>query len=803
MFLRDIGVIPTSSPSNRDESAGVSLANLSQAILSRRGFVAGGGLFVVGVTLAGCSSYVEPEIDADAFDLPDAGASPLTDIAGGDATPALWIAIQEDGTVEITCHRSEMGQQVWTSMAQIVADELEADWDNVKIVQAEGHERYGDQNTDGSRSVRYNFHRLRVAGGAMRQMLTEAAALYWEIDASECSAAQGLVSNSQNSDTLSYGNLAELAAKLPVPKEDDINLKERSEWRFIGQEVPSLTIPKITRGEGTFGIDVDVPDMVYAVVARPPQVFGRTGPVDDTAALEVPGVLKTVRLRSPSQPALYQPLGGIAVVATDTWAAIQGRSALEVEWGNGPNAGYDSESFAETMKATSLRPGTIRRKRGDVRAGLADAATRVEADYYAPHLTQSPMEPPSATARWTGDKLECWGCVQDPQDTRNTLADLLGMDKENITVKPTWLGGAFGRKSKPDFVVEAAMIAKEIGKPVKVQWTREDDVRHGFYHAASAQHLEAGLDENGACTSWLHRTVFPTISSTFTDGVNSPSDGEVGMGATDIAFGMPNIQVESGEAKAHVRTGWLRSVCNIFHAFAVQSFAGELAAAAGRDQKDYLLELIGPARTIDLEAEGTAYSNYGGSKEEYPYETQRLSNVVEKAAALAKWGRVLPEGHGLGIAAHRSFLTYIATVVEVAVSPKGDISIPGVWLAIDAGTVINPRHVRAQVEGGTIYGLSNALYGEITAKDGAVVQNNFPSWRLMRMGEAPRAFEVEIVKSNRAPAGVGEPATPPAAPALANAIFAATGHRFRSLPIIGASGSRLSIPETVTQSEIA
>ncbi|MEO0643033.1 MAG: molybdopterin cofactor-binding domain-containing protein [Pseudomonadota bacterium] len=791
MFLRDIGIIPEASTGAAPGKERASLTNLS-----RRGFVGGSGLFVVGLTLAGCDTYVEPDIDASKFALGDPGDSPLTEVTGGDATPSLWIAIKEDGTVKITCHRSEMGQQVWTSMAQIVADELEADWDKVAIVQAEGHERYGDQNTDGSRSVRYNFHRLRVAGAAMRQMLTEAAALFWEIEASECSSEAGLVYNKKTAETLSYGNLAELAAKLPVPAEDAIALKEPEEWRFIGQEVSSLTIPKITRGEGQFGIDVDVPDMVYAVIARPPQVFGKVGAVNDAAALEVPGVLQTVRLPDPAPPALFQPMGGVAIIAKDTWAAIQGRAALDITWRDGPNAAYDSESYGEALKESSRRKGTVRRSRGDVDAGLAKAATLVEAEYYAPHLTQSPMEPPSGTARWSGDTLECWGCVQDPQATRDTLAEALGVDKTKITVTPTWLGGAFGRKSKPDFMIEAAMLAREVGKPVKVTWTREDDVRHGFYHAVSAQKLEAGLTEDGTCTSYRHRTTFPSISSTFANGVNSPSAGELGLGATDVPFAMPNLQVESGEAKGHVRTGWLRSVCNVFHAFAVQSFAGELAHAAGKDQKDYLLDLIGPDRIIDPASEGAEYSNYGGSAEEYPIETARLKAVVEKAAEMAKWGRDLPQGSGLGIAVHRSFLAYVATAIEVSVSEDGKLTIPGIWVAIDAGTVINPKHVRAQMEGGTIYGLSNALYGEITARKGAIVQDNFPNWRLMKMAEAPRAFEVEIIRSNKPPSGVGEPGTPPAAPALANAIFAATGTRIRTLPMIGASGTRLALTDT-------
>ncbi len=792
MLIRDLGIIPARKTR---EGAGDPSPYVN---LSRRAFVGGTGLFVLGVALAGCSSYVEPEIDADAFKLKDPGPSPLTGVKGGDATPALWIEIERDGTVKITCHRSEMGQQVWTSMAQIVADELEAEWDKVRIVQAEGHERYGDQNTDGSRSVRFNFHRLRVAGAAMRQMLVAAAALYWKLPVDQCSAQGGLVSNTQNDETLSYGNLAELAGKLEIPAEADIKLKTPKEWRYINEEIPSLTVPRIVKGDSTYGIDVKRPGMVYAVVARPPQLFGKIGSVDDAKALAVPGVLETVRLPDPTPPALFQPLGGVAVVARDTWAAIEGRRALEITWRDGPNAGYDSDVFAKQMQATARRSGKVRRSRGDVGKALAAADKRITAEYYAPHLNQSPMEPPSATAEWNGDLLECWACVQDPQSTRDTLAGALGIDKTKIKVTPTWLGGAFGRKSKPDFVLEAALIAREVGKPVKVTWTREDDIQHGYYHSASAQYCEAGLDKNGKCTAWLHRTVFPPISSTFDHTVSEPSDGEMGLGATDLPFAMPNLQIESGNAKGHVRIGWLRSVSNIYHVFAAQSFAAELAHAAGRDQKDYLLELIGAARLVDPNAEGAKYDNYGASLEEYPIDTGRLRTVVEKAAAMARWGRKLPKGRGLGIAVHRSFLSYIATVVEVAVRADGTISIPGVWLAVDAGTVINPRHVRAQMEGGTIYGLSNALYGAITAKNGAVVQDNFPSWRLLRMNEAPREFEVEIIASNAVPGGVGEPATPPAAPALANAIFAATGHRLRSLPLIGPEGSKLKLPAKKT-----
>ncbi|MEM8796293.1 MAG: molybdopterin cofactor-binding domain-containing protein [Pseudomonadota bacterium] len=746
--------------------------------ISRRGFLGATGGILLSVALAG-------KVRAQ-------DANPLSDVSGGDASPSIWVSIEKDGTARITCHRSEMGQQTWTAMAQIVADELDAPWEKVEIVQALGDAKYGDQNTDGSRSVRYNFHRLRVAGAAMRTMLKHAAAAKWSVAAESCTAELGVVSHPESGRQMTYGELAIAAGTQAVPAEAEVGLKTREQWRYIGQPVPSLAVPRIVRGDSTYGIDLDRPGMVYAVVARPPQVFGRTGTVNDSAAKAVPGVLDTVQLPDLEPPALFKALGGVAVVASDTWAAIQGRNALEIEWLDGPNANASSDARRAELEATARLQGDVRRNRGDVDAAFAAAATRVEADYYVPHMAQSPLEPPSATAEWVDGKLECWAAVQNPQSARNALSQILGVAVEDVTVHATWLGGAFGRKSKPDFVVEAALISRAVGRPVKVTWTREDDIRHGYYHAGSAQRFEAGLDTDGACTAFLHRTVFPTISSTFAPGADQPSALEMNLGATDTPFAVPNLRVESGRSNEDLRIGWLRSVCNIQHAFGVQSFADELAHAAGRDPKDYLLELIGEPRTVDPTREGAEYPNYDASLEEYPIETGRLSNVIRLAADMSGWGRELPKGHGFGIAAHRSFLTYVATIVEVAVDPDGEISIPGVWLAADAGTVVNPKHVRAQMEGGVLYGLSNALYGEITYTDGAVDQWNFPDWRLMRMEEAPRTFNVEIVASNAPPAGVGEPGTPPAAPALTNAIFAATGQRIRTLPILGADSSRLS-----------
>ncbi|GAB5561702.1 MAG: molybdopterin-dependent oxidoreductase [Synoicihabitans sp.] len=770
MFLRQFTPSPSASPTD-----------LTPTEFSRRGFMKTSGVFVLAVSLVG------------RLQAQDKAASALTDVAGGDATPSLWISIESDGTVKITCHRSEMGQQVWTSMGQIVADELEADWKDVKIVQALGHPKYGDQNTDGSRSVRYNFHRLRVAGAAMRTMLEAAAAAHWGISVADCHAELGFVKRVGTQQRLGYGKLAAAAGKLEVPAESDVRLKSRGHWRYIGKPVPSLTVPLIVKGKGTFGIDVDRPNMVHAVIARPPQVFGQVGSFDDAKTKAIKGVLQTVQMPVPEAPPLFKPLGGVAVVATDTWAAIQGRRQLEVTWQDGPNAGYNSDSYRAELEETARKPGTVERNRGDALTTLSNSKRTLTAEYYVPNFSHSQMEPVHATAEWTGDELECWACVQDPQNTRGVLAGFFQIPPEKIKVNATWLGGAFGRKSKPDFVVEAAFIAKQVGKPVKVTWTREDDLQHGYYHAVSAQRLEAALDEDGSCDALLHRTVFPSIGSTFNPAADQGGGGELGLGASDTPFAVPNLRLEVGKAKAHLRIGWLRAVCNIQHAFAVQSFAAEMAHAAGRDPKNYLIDLIGEPRIIDPTTEGASYANYDASKVEYPIETGRLSHVTRKVSEMAGWGRRLPKGHGLGIAVHRSFLSYVATVVEVKVTPAGEISIPGIWLAVDAGTVVNPRHAVAQMEGGTIFGLSNALYGAITAKNGAVEQANFPDWRLMRMSESPQAFETHIVDSSARPAGLGEPATPPAAPALTNAIFAATGKRIRTLPILGPNGTNLNL----------
>jgi isoquinoline 1-oxidoreductase subunit beta len=392
------------------------------------------------------------------------------------------------------------------------------------------------------------------------------------------------------------------------------------------------------------------------------------------------------------------------------------------------------------------------------------------------------MEPPAAVASVTGGACEVWACTQHPQGMRDEVSRALGVPVEQVTVHVTFLGGGFGRKSKPDFAVEAALLSREIGAPVKVVWTREDEIQHGYYHAVAAQHLEAGLDGDGRVVAWLHRSAFPSIGGTFAPATG-PGDGEMQMGAVDVPWHVPNLRCEACDAPVHVRIGWFRAVCNIQHAFAAHAFVDELAHAAGRDPKDFLLQLVGPDRHVDPTKGGVKEWNYGQPAEKFPLDTARLRHVIELAAGKAGWGRTLPKGRGLGIAAHRSFLSYVATVVEVEVGADGTLAVPAVWSAIDCGFPANPDRIRAQMEGAAIMGLTLALYGQVTFKGGRAEQSNFVDFPLLPITLAPKTIDVQIVPTEALPAGVGEPGLPPLAPALCNAIFAATGKRLRALPI--------------------
>jgi isoquinoline 1-oxidoreductase beta subunit len=695
----------------------------------------------------------------------------------------LFLSLDTSGGVEIVAHRSEMGQGIRTALPMVVADEMDADFDRVRVVQAPGDERYGSQNTDGSHSIRDFFEPMRRVGATARRMLVEAAAKAWGVPAAECVTEAHFVHHRASGRSLGYGDLAERAAALPPADPKTLKLKSRAEWRYIGKGRKLVDVPDIVTGRATFGIDARIEGMLHASIERSPVVGGKPASFDREAALKVAGVRDVVELETVGLSQGMKPLGGVAVVADHTWAAMQGRKALKVAWGPGAESGYDSLVYRKELEGKASQPGKVARQRGDVDKALAAAAKRLSALYYTPHLTHSSIEPPAALASVRDGACEIWACTQDPMGARTEVATALGLPVDKVTLHVTLLGGAFGRKSKPDFIIEAALLSRKAGRPVKVTWTREDEIRHGYYHSVSAQHLEAGLDATGRTVAWRHRTVFPTIASTFDAKAEYPPNWELGLGFTDMPFDVPNLRLENAPIAPHVRIGWLRSVANIYHAFAISSFADELAHAAGADPKDYLLKLIGEPRRVDLKAEGSDNPNYDASFEDYPVDTGRLRHVIEVAAKEAGWGRQLPKGRGLGIAAHRSFLSYVAVVVEVSVDAQGTARVEEAHIAFDCGTFVNRDTVTTQAQGAVIFALSGALHGKITAKAGAIEQSNFHDYPLVRITEAPRNIHVHLVESEAPPAGVGEPGVPPVAPAVANAIFAATGERRRELPL--------------------
>ncbi len=720
-----------------------------------------------GLGIAGGLVLAAPVMSRQAFAAYQTGAGEMPH--GTVVDPRVFVAIASDGTVTIVAHRSEMGTGVRTSLPLIVAEEMEADWSRVKVAQAHGDEvKYGNQDTDGSRSTRHYLIPMREIGASARTMLEAAAAKRWGVPATEVKAANHEVIHAASGRRLGFGDLAADAAKESVPSVEGLKLKDPRDFRYLGKgQVSIVDLRDITVGTAMYGSDTRLPGMKYAVIARPPVTGGKLASFDSNDAMKVSGVEKVMEVQGWPWPSKFQPLGGVAVIARNTGAAIKGRDALKIVWDDGANGKYDSVAYRAELEQASRKPGLVVRKEGDVET-----------------LAHVSMEPPVAVANVKDGKAEIWAPVQSPGGTREDVAKTLGIPEENVTVNVTLLGGGFGRKSKCDFALEAALLSKAIGSPVKVQWTREDDVRNGFLHTVSAERIEAGLDKSGKVIAWRHRSVAPSIASTFAANTVHQAPFELGMGLVDMPFEIANIQCENPEAAAHTRIGWFRSVSNIPHAFAVQSMVGELAHATNRDQKDMLLELIGSPRIVKLDSVKDLW-NYGEPYDSYPIDTARLRRVVEVVADKGGWGRSVPKGHGLGIAVHRSFVSYIATVVEVSVGDKGKLTVHQVDTAIDCGMFVNPERIQSQIEGAAIMGLSLAKYGEITFKDGKVQQGNFGDFPLVRIDEAPLVTNVHIVPANpdTPPSGVGEPGVPPFAPALINAIFAATGKRIRTLPI--------------------
>ena len=758
--------------------------------VSRRG-VLGGLLTSTGLVLA---INVTPTAAREALKPYPTGGDTMPNKTVSD--PRIFIAIDADGTVTIASHRAEMGTGITTGLPMVVADEMEAYWSRVRIMQTQADEpKYGNQDTDGSRSMRHFIQPMRQCGASMRQMLEAAAAAKWGVDPSLCRAKNHTVilldkNNKDTGKSLGFGELAAAAIALPVPAQETLQYKSPNEFKIIGKgTVPTHNLHNITTGKAVYGADIRLPGMKFAVIARPPVLGGKHTKFDAEAAKKVPGVEAVIELEGVyAVPRKFGILGGIAVIANSTYAAMQGRDALNVEWDSGPNKDYDSVAYDKEMTATAAQPGKVIRNQGDPDKAFAEAAQVFTADYHAQHLSQASMEPLVAVAQIVDGHCEVWAPAQSPFGARGDVATALKLPIEKVTLNMTLLGGGFGRKSKSDYVVEAALLSQKLdGKPVLVQWSREDDIRNGFYHTVSVERVEMAINDKGKVTGWRHRSVAPSILSTFAEDSGYQFFIEHGMGFVNMPFDIPNVRCENGKALAKTRIGWLRSVSNIPRVFATQSAVCEVAHKLGRDPKDFLLELIGPDRKLDPKALGFPedYWHYGDPYEEYPLDTARFKNVIRVAAEKAGWGKKLPKGEGLGIAAHCAWQSYVATIVHVAMDSDGTVRVPEVNTVVDCGLYVNADRIRSQTEGAAVMGMSNTLYSGITFKDGAVEQSNFSDYQVTRMSNYPKKVNVHIIEPGpgaRA-SGIGEPVLPPFHAALANAIFAATDKRVRSMPM--------------------
>ncbi len=716
--------------------------------ISRRSFVKSIGLASGGLILA-CNTSVFSDKEKEIKNLIN-------------FNPNLFVQLNSDGSLILVASRSEMGNGVRTSLPSVIADEMEADWSKVSIQQATGDKKYGDQNTDGSRSIRYLFDTMRQMGATAKAMLITAAAQTWNVSEEECKAENHFIVHSSGK-KLGFGELVEVAKTLEVPT--DVQLKDSKNYKYIGKSLKSIDVDDYVSGNAIFGLDKRLPNMKFAAVARCPVTFGTVKTFDKTETLKIKGVLDVIEIPRIERP--FGALGGIAVVATNTWAAFKGRDALKIEWDFGNNKDYDSENYMNQITKNVHKQGKVAKTVGNINNAFKKGAKIIESTFQLPHLSHAPMEVPNAVAWVQGETCEVWAPTQNPQSARDEIVAYLGVPEENVTINVTLLGGGFGRKSKSDFIVEAAIISKAINAPAQVVWSREDDIKHGYYHTVSAQYMKASIDKNGKVTGWLHRFALPSITSTFSPGVDYAAGFEISS-ASNIPFNIDNVKIEVGKAPAHVRIGWLRSVINIPHGFSINVFADELAVANNKDPLEFRLDLIGEDRIVNPD-------------ENIPFKTQRLKNVLQLAAKNANWGKDLPEGHAQGLAVHYSFNSYVASVVEVSVI-DGKLKVLQVHTVIDCGLVVNKNTVIAQMEGSAIFGMSLAFYGKITAKDGAIEQGNYHDYKMIRMHEAPK-INVEIVESTENPTGVGEPGVPVIAPAIVNAIYKATGKRYYNLPL--------------------
>jgi isoquinoline 1-oxidoreductase subunit beta len=670
--------------------------------------------------------------------------------ASGVFEPNQWLKIDRDGVVTITNSVPEMGQGSMTTMAMIIADELDADWSKVKVEQAPANPKLyanpaiGQQLYGGSRGVRDHLAMWRKAAAAARLMLREAAAKEWNVSESEVDTEPGTVIHRPSGRKLLYGQLVDKAAQQPVPQNP--KLKTKDQLRYVGKETGQarLDIPVKTDGKAVFGMDVKVPGMLVASIERCPVFGGKVQSFDATATKAVRGVRQVVQVSS-----------GVAVVADNTWAAINGRRALKVTWDEGPMAGLTTEQMFREYAQAAAREGKVAKKVGDAAATLA-AARPIEATYEVPFLEHACMEPMNATAHVTADACHVWAPTQNPGGTQAIAAKLTGLPMERVSVTTTLLGGGFGRRAEIDFIVDAVETAKAAGVPVKVVWTREDDLQHSFYRPATYNVLRAALDQSGQPTAWSHRIVGPGILIQKSLAPKGTLDASAVAGAADVPYDIANFHVDWVEKDYGVPVGFWRSVGSSQNVFVVESFIDELAHAAKKDPYEYRRALLGKA--------------------------PRHKGVLELAATRAGWGSPLPSGVARGIAVAFSYGSYAAHVAEVSVAPDGGVKVHRIVCAIDCGFPVNLDQIRAQMEGGAVYALTAALYGKITLDKGRVQQSNFHDYPMMRIAEMPKV-ETHILDSGEAPGGLGEPGVPPVAPAVTNAIFALSGKRIRRLPI--------------------
>ena len=728
---------------------------------SRRDFlkviaVAGGGV-VMSISLKGCAQ------------LRNRGAR-----AGDGTDPSVFVRINPDNTTTITVPKSEMGQGVRTSLAMMVAEELDCDWNTVKVETAPYDPKYGDQGTGGSGSTPGSWTRLRTAGATLRSMLVAAAASEWGVPASECVTGNSTITHPSGK-SAGFGELAARAATQAVPS--GVTLKPRSEWKLIGKDRTGVDVLDITHGRAVYGMDVKVPGMLYAAIARTPIFGGTVKSYDDAETMKVPGVRRAVQV-APIREGINVH-AGVAVVAENTWAALEGKRLLKIEWEPGPHAQESSAGYADAMrKAIAAKGQETVFTMGDPDGQLAGSGGQVvSADYEFPYLSHATMEPQNCTASVTADRVEIWSPTQFPNWATDAVAQVLGVKPETIITHVTLMGGGFGRRINPDFTVEAAVVSKAIGAPVKVVWSRSDDLGHDFYRPCSAHRVEAVLATDGTPRAWRHR--FSSAAINAANGGPAPKAGwgaDESDGSANMFYRVPNRSVEFTLLASGVTRGWWRAVHTTHNTFVIETMIDELAELAGKDALEYRLALIDQVPR-----------NAPGRQEEFGQDPEKLKGCLRLAAEKIEWSRARGAGQGVGIACGWDHQSHAAVAVEVTAAGN-TMKINRVVVAADCGPVVNPTGARAQMEGGVTQALSVALHEAITIQGGAVVQANFDTYPLLRMRESPPVIESYFVDSDTHPTGLGEPAVPPTAPALANAIYRAMGgggpsKRIRSLPM--------------------